>query len=759
MKPVTVVLLLAVAGPAFADRPAPVNAGFEATEPGREPSGWSLAPLSRQHEYVARVTDQRPHSGKCCLEIKNTAGFGWAHAGRVTQLLPAEPFRGKRVRFRAWVRAEVTPTRNFAALSIRAVRPGHRPGHWGDMAGRGVRSADWREYAVIADVAPDAESLEVGFYLNESGTAWFDDAAIDILGPAGAGNEPPRPLAGRGLENLTALARLLGYVRYFHPSDEAAAADWDRFAIEAVNVVEPATSAENLAGRLRELFAPVAPTVQVFPTGRTPRPDLSPPAARPHHLLAWRHRGVASNYQVGGAFVSERVTDADPHEATNIARASEPLVADLGGGVSCRVPLTVVADATGTLPRATANPRPATKPADFPPTGDDRATRLADVILTWAPLQHFYPYFDEVGTDWPAVLREAMTKAAADPDAAAFHDTLRRMIALLHDGHAVVRGGSGTAANDGALPVAWDWFEDRLVIVNADPAHAGRVKPGDVVMAVDGTPAADRMAAAVRLASGATPQFRRYRAMQDLGNGPAGSSVVLRLHPLRGPDYDVTLTRQPADDTPLRGPGLREWRLDRVTELKPGYLYVDLDRFEDGKFGREVLPRLARAKGVVFDVRGYPTVSLEFLSHFSDKPLVSELYQHVVTRLPDRRGVTYEGDPWTVKPTPPRFATKAAFLSDGRAVSYAETFLALVARNKLGPIVGGPTSGANGGVNVYVLPGGSRVSWTGQMARKLDGSRHHGVGVIPDKAVSRTIAAIAAGRDEAIEKALELIQS
>ena len=34
-----------------------------------------------------------------------------------------------------------------------------------------------------------------------------------------AGNEPPRPLSDRGLENLAAFTRLLGYVRFFHPSD------------------------------------------------------------------------------------------------------------------------------------------------------------------------------------------------------------------------------------------------------------------------------------------------------------------------------------------------------------------------------------------------------------------------------------------------------------------------------------------------------------------------------------------------------------
>ena len=34
------------------------------------------------------------------------------------------------------------------------------------------------------------------------------------------------PLSPRGLENLIAFTRLLGYIRHFHPSDQAAATDW-----------------------------------------------------------------------------------------------------------------------------------------------------------------------------------------------------------------------------------------------------------------------------------------------------------------------------------------------------------------------------------------------------------------------------------------------------------------------------------------------------------------------------------------------------
>jgi len=39
---------------------------------------------------------------------------------------------------------------------------------------------------------------------------------------------------------------------------------------------------------------------------------------------------------------------------------------------------------------------------------------------------------------------------------------------------------------------------------------------------------------------------------------------------------------------------------------------------------------------------------------------------------------------------------------------------------------------------------------------KQDGSRHHGVGILPTVPAARTLAGIAAGRDELLERAVEV---
>src|SRR5258707_674315 len=106
-----------------------------------------------------------------------------------------------------------------------------------------------------------------------------------------SGNEPAQPLSPRGLDTLVAFTRLLGYVRYFHPSDEGAAADWGGLAIAGVQRVEKAPDTAALARTLEEIFKPVAPTVRVFPSGRrAPLPaGLKPPSGVAVRTLAWRH--------------------------------------------------------------------------------------------------------------------------------------------------------------------------------------------------------------------------------------------------------------------------------------------------------------------------------------------------------------------------------------------------------------------------------------------------------------------------------------
>lgn len=733
----------------------PANLDFEEGQVGQTPPGW-FCPTKG---YTAVLTTDDPHSGRQCVRLKAIADAERAPFGNVMQTFNASDYRLKRICVRAAVRVDAPGAADHARLWVREDRAGGVMGFFDNMPDRPIRQVEWDTYEIVGNLSADAEVLNVGLMIIGEATAWLDDVSIEIVGALKtAENEPPRPLEQRGLENLVAFTRLLGYVRHFHPSDEAAATDWDDFAIRGVREVESANVPDELAATLRALFKPIAPSVLVFPSEQRPDVDSEAvPQARRLRVVMWDHRGLGrTDKGPPSVYRSER-----KRKSARRGRIPEgfhdprqPYFAELGGGVACLVPLAVFADGNKTLPAGTAERGEEESELHAELTAADRGTRLAAVALCWNVLQHFYPYFDVVDTDWPAVLGEALTSAATDPDEKAFLKTLRRMIAELHDGHARVHHGCDTARF--TLPLEWDWIEGQLVVTFVKSAAEGEdidLHAGEVIVKIDGSVAAEALAEVEGLISGATPQWRRCRALGRLSAGQEGGEVLLEVEGQAGASREVTLRRT------VQVGELQEPRPAKIAELRPGIIYVDLDRITDDDF-REALGRLERAKGIVFDFRAYPSgiAPQTLFGHVIDTPVTSPQWHIPLVKHPDRVDLQTEREgEWRLVPKKPYLKAPKAFIIDGRAISYAESCLGIIEHYKLGELVGGPTAGTNGNVNTIDLPGGYHVSWTGMKVLKHDGSQHHGIGILPTVPVARTLNGVRAGRDELLEAAVEVV--
>jgi C-terminal processing protease CtpA/Prc len=737
-----------------------VNPAFEDGDAGQTPAGWKVAPVSQQNGYAAALTDEQPKSGRHCLVFKRGFGAFTPMPGILSQSIDGSSFRGKRVRLRAAVRAEVIGFGAKAQLWLRVDRQKRDNrqvrGFFDDMADRPILAREWAYYEIIGDVEDDAEKLVLGLQFYGGGKIWMDDVSLEIVGAAAKRVEDaPRPLTARGLENVTAFTRLLGYVRHFHPSDEAAKTYWDAFAIEGIRVVEGAKGAVELAQKLEAIFHPIAPTVRVFPRNRkadVARPDA--PAPDNLKVIAWRHLGFGG--RMSGVYSSSRVSRsiAEAKADEQMPNPDEPFQATLGGGLTARIPLALYANDQGSLPKAQAAPKEsAPQPTAIRFSANDRATRLGAVALAWNVFQHFYPYFDVVETDWNAALEDALRRAATDTDARAFNQTLKRMVAALRDGH-----GGVYHQDDVPLfipPVAWDWIEGRLVVTRVKDS-AQDIAPGDLVLTIDGKSVAQALAEQEALISGATPQWIRFRAVLELAAGMKDEPVTLEIEPFATPGkrVKVTVNRDASFDF------FNEQPRAKVAELEPGIFYLNLDQITDADFN-QALPKLEQARGVIFDLRGYPRQLSAFglFARLSDKPLTSAQWLIPEISRPDRQQVKFKKDNWQITPMAPFLKARKVFITDGRAISYAESCLGIVEHYKLADIVGAPTAGTNGNVNPIQLPGGYAVYWTGMKVLKHDGSRHHGVGILPTEPVIRTRAAIAAGRDEFLERALEVVKN
>jgi C-terminal processing protease CtpA/Prc len=732
--------------------PSPINLDFEQGNIGKVPDGWIAPPMIVG--YSAEISEEKPKAGKraALLRSSDVSEAASGEFGNLMQAIDGARFRGHRVRFRAAVRFEAAGQMSRAQMWMRVDRAANQVGFFDNMGDRPIMTPEWNYYEIIGDIDDDAAALNIGIILLGKGKAWIDDVSVEDMGKLVALSEPARALKGRGLENLTAFARLFGYVRHFHPSDQAEAADWDVLAVEGVRAIEDAQSSAELAQKLEAFFAPIAPSLRVFPTAK--RPDLSreylqPKLADQLKIVFYRHNGFGQK-SGQGIYTTERVRldSLAARKETNLPDPAKPLVGDLPGGVSFLMPLALYADSEGTLPRASAARKDAANSL-VKYSGNDRATRLADVALAWNIFQHFYPYFDVVKTNWPKVLTDSLIAAATDADEIAFRRTLRLMVAALHDGHGGVYNSSENMTH--WLPVIFEWIEDRLVITDVAADRAAGLKPGDIVLKIDGKDADKTLSEAEMLISGATPQWQRYIALRRLRSGGKDEVVRLEVRSAGGSPRMVELRRD------AQSVELKEKRPEKTAEIKQGIFYLDLDRINDEDFNA-LLPKLEKANGIIFDLRGYPKVSAVVISHLIDKPVESARWLVPIVTLPDQKGVEFNTNSrWSLDPIAPRLRARIAFITDGRAISYAETYMGIIEAYKLASIVGETTAGTNGNINPVTLPGGYRVVWTGMKVLKHDGSQHHGIGIRPTIPSSRTIKGVAEGRDEQLEKAIEVV--
>jgi hypothetical protein len=373
--------------------------------------------------------------------------------------------------------------------------------------------------------------------------------------------------------------------------------------------------------------------------------------------------------------------------------------------------------------------------------------RLADVVVAWSVFRHFYPYWTEAGVDWESCLEPRLETARAADSRAAQRDALKELVADVRDGHGFV-ADTLDKAERGQLPVALAVVEGRLVVTSSGvPSEAPVVA---VVVTLDGVPAADHLARAMSLASGTT-QWRQVAALWPLMTGTKDATAKLGLDSGSGP-RGVELTYGAAPPPPRRpGP---------VAEIEPGLWYVDLTRVKMAEVAPK-LEALAAARGVVFDMRGYPgDAGAGILPHLLDAP-ETDRWMHVAKIVgPFYETAGWLDFGWDVKPVPPRIGGRVVFLTDGGAISYAESVMGYVADRKLGTIVGGTTAGTNGNVASFLTPGGFNVGFTGMRVTRHDGrSPHHLLGVTPEVPVGPTLEGVRAGRDEVLERGLAIATS
>ncbi len=391
----------------------------------------------------------------------------------------------------------------------------------------------------------------------------------------------------------------------------------------------------------------------------------------------------------------------------------------------------------------------------YPTPQMDSGLNLLTLFRLWNVIEYYAPNRSLTLHPWDEVLSTYIRLVGAETDPVRFSRLYMRLIRELNDGHAYAP--IEMLFGQRMLPVWPLQAEGRLFVgYSGDSA----LKRGDEVVAIDGEPISERLELLREYASRSNEaslrQALRYyglctrRDTAEVVRRRAGACDTLRVATVPygsvSPIYDPAQLAQP----PFR-----------LLADSVGYIYA-------GTFTREHLAEvgqaLPRTRALIIDLRTYPLkvdgalIALIGQSLRTESVVVRQaLYQTLA--LP---GLFYRQEQWlfedfgevAARCTEP-YKGRVILLVDEMTQSNPE-FQAMAFQSCPQTLtIGSPTSGANGSIVWIPLPG-QMTSFSGIGALYPDGTQPQTVGVRLDVEVLPTAEGLQAGRDEVLERALEL---
>jgi carboxyl-terminal processing protease len=392
-----------------------------------------------------------------------------------------------------------------------------------------------------------------------------------------------------------------------------------------------------------------------------------------------------------------------------------------------------------------------------------REGRLAVFDDVWETVR--VRYYDPAlhGIDWQAERAKFRPLAADAQSAAEFYAILRRMIGQLRDAHTRIFAPDERS----------DWQHPRFISVGvsvrevngqavvtrvergSDASRAG-LRAGDSITSVDDEPALAVFARRLGEQTGAsTVAAARLRAMATIFDGPRDTTVRVGWMDAVGKERFTTLRR--------------EWR-QRESVLRVervgGYAVVEFEAFTQTitvDLMRALAgDRLRGLRGLVIDLRNNGGGEAEAMTEIASAFLPAGKN---LGRFTDRAGrIAFEPQTRAAlmmaadSITP--FRGPVVILTSERTSSAAEIFVAAIKDARRATILGTSTCGCVLAIRRrHSLPDGGELDVSEMDYRTATGARLEGAGVAPDERVPLDIKDLRAGRDRALEQAIQFLKS
>jgi len=387
----------------------------------------------------------------------------------------------------------------------------------------------------------------------------------------------------------------------------------------------------------------------------------------------------------------------------------------------------------------------------------DVGFQLLSLYRFWNIIEYWSPNRDLTAEDWNHVLTAFIPRIALAKTGESYRQEMLALIAEARDGHAYLVGALDVQPPLGKcqLPVNVRFVDGLAAIIgfsSTDPNSLTELKIGDVITELDGIPVSKLLERWKPYYSASNDSVRLWRMGLSMTRGECGESSIR----IRRESQELTLK---VHRIPPGRPDSRSGRHDlpgpafRLLSKDVAYITLSSVKSADAV---SYVEQAAGTKGLVIDIRNYPSDFMVFAlgSLLVNSETAFARFTHGDLANP---GAFHWTEPMALSPQQPHYPGRVVILVDETSISQAE-YTGMAFRAAPGAIVAGSTtSGADGNVSFFALPGGLRTGISGIGVFYPDKRPTQGVGIVPNVEVRPTIAGIRAGRDEVLEEALRQI--
>jgi C-terminal processing protease CtpA/Prc len=720
--------------------PRVFNLGFEQIKAGNKLSdGWFKWGTD---DFNLKVDSSVKHSGNVSLLIEASKDITKNSFGCVALGIPAD-YLGKEIEVRAYMHSQDVAD-NEIGLLLRIDDKNRNVLEMENGRQRNLQGAgSWGYCSVSVPFPPKAKTIYIGATLSGHGKLWVDDFQVLIDGKdISKAKQKARielkadrdhefdnasgisliALTPEKRETLYLLGKIWGFLKYYHPAIAKGNYNWD---YELFRILPKLMEINDQKQRNAVLYTWINDLGAI----QVEKPiKLDSAIVKVYPDLSWL-RDTAS-------LGTELVTVLE--DIKNSKRSDDHYYIDLTKGV-------------GTPEFTNEN---AHDTVLYPDIG----FQLLALYRYWNSIQYYYPYKYLIEENWDNALKEYIPRFINSSTELEYKLAVLSLIGRIHDSNANIMAPNPVVTafkGNNRAPVDISFVENKAVVTGSsekNKAEMSQLKPGDVVLKVNGKNTEEIIKERLEY----TPASNYTVQLRNIG-----------VDLLRTNDTLIQVTYQRADS--IKTGNVKCYSRDWLYKLKnrqkkdtcfrfsaPEILYIYTGSLKN-IYLEKALPVLFKTKGIIIDLRCYPSESIvSSLGNY----LVPELTPFAKYTTGNRNvpGLfTFSENKMIGGESRRHYKGKVVVLVNEQTQGAAE-YHAMAFRTAPGvTIIGSTTAGANGNLSDIYLPGGIRTLISSLGIYYPDGRETQRVGIQPHIIVLPTVKGISEGRDELVEKAIELI--